>query len=83
MKDIPDTDHVFLGVRLIFAIKNFGTNEEHYKARFMAQGSKCYDSIFHIHFEPTVKYRSLLIQLTIGRSNIQEVTSVDVDYAFT
>lgn len=80
---IPDDDYIILGGKLTVAIKNVGTDTEQYKARFVALGKNDPDTVYHIHYAPTVKKRSLLIQISIGASNNDEAKSVDVDQAFT
>lgn len=78
-----DDDYVILGGKLIVALKNVGTIREQYKTRFVALGNHDPDTLYQIHYAPTVKHRSIRIQLTIDASNDDEAKSVDMDQAFT
>lgn len=64
------------------ALKNVGTPEQKYKARFVAQSNNDPDTIFQIQFASNVKHHSFRIHLTIDASNDDEETSSDVDQAF-
>lgn len=81
--DIRGEDLVILGCKLIVPLKNVSKATEQFKTRFVALGNNDPDTVYHIHYAPTVKHRSLRIQLTIGASNNDEAKSVDVDQAFT
>lgn len=67
---------------MIVSLKNVVTPNEQYKARFVAQGHTDPDSIFQIHFPPTIKHTSIRNQLTIAASNDEEAVSANVEQAF-
>ena len=63
--DIPSDANILNG-RFILAIKDTGTTDERYKARFVVQGHKDRDKALIVHKAVPVRMRSIRIFMCIA-----------------
>ena len=75
-------DQNILNIRFVLAIKDEGTTNERYKARFVAQCHRDRDKSYIIHSAVPVRIRSVRILLTIALMMDWEVLLEDTNQAY-
>jgi Reverse transcriptase (RNA-dependent DNA polymerase) len=81
-RDLPADANVLCG-RFVMTIKNIGTPEEMYKARFVVQGHKDREKAFLTHNSATLRHSSVKLLVSIAAIMGFRIWTHDVTQAYT